>query len=270
MKENDLPDRPVVVITRSSGDSAGLKDAIERIGLATYDFPTIGLVGVAADDEMRSVIGHLEAFRYIIFTSGHGVDFFIDALAQALGHGPGSRTDPSAALKGISLIAIGTATAQRLAGHGLKADHVPEAFTGGAVADMMKKFGEKVRGAQVLLPRSELADAALVQALEGMGARPTVLPLYTAQPVLERDPAFERLLAEGRAACITFTSPSTVAGFSKRLGDSILLRKALRIPALCIGPTTAAAARECGFEHITVPDAHTAEGMASALGRVSI
>jgi uroporphyrinogen-III synthase len=74
------------------------------------------------------------------------------------------------------------------------------------------------------------------------------------------------LLAQKRIDALTFTSSSTVTCFLERLDrEGSLQEDALPVPAACIGPQTAATARDRGFTVLPVPKEHTLDGLVSAL-----
>ncbi len=70
------------------------------------------------------------------------------------------------------------------------------------------------------------------------------------------------------ADAIVFASPSAVEAFMRRL-DSAGSALTKRLLAVCIGPVTATAAREHGFERILTPKTHTVESLVGELGRAA-
>jgi len=70
-------------------------------------------------------------------------------------------------------------------------------------------------------------------------------------------------LANGHIHAVTFTSPSTVHGFARLW--AVHGREGARFVVACIGPVTAAAARESGFAvHVTAA-VYTVSGLVEAL-----
>jgi uroporphyrinogen III methyltransferase / synthase len=61
---------------------------------------------------------------------------------------------------------------------------------------------------------------------------------------------------------VTFTSASTVRGFTNALGAAKGTPK-----VVCIGPVTAAAARDAGLQPAAVARPHTLDGLVEALER---
>ncbi len=64
---------------------------------------------------------------------------------------------------------------------------------------------------------------------------------------------------------MAFMSGSSVESFSKNLSSSMLKKKALAIPAACIGPQTAKAAKKVGFKKIIISKVQTAKGLAHTI-----
>jgi uroporphyrinogen III methyltransferase/synthase len=172
------------------------------------------------------------------------------ALAEAA-----ARTGSS--LAGARLAAVGGATAEALATRGGRVEFVPSRATGAALAEELP-FGD---GEQILLARADAAEDALPAALRARGALvEEVVAYHTLEAPEASRGAVEQALSTGVAA-IAFTSGSTVRGLLALLEPSE--REAvLRTPASCIGPTTAAAARSAGFEHVVEAGAATVEALA--------
>jgi uroporphyrinogen III methyltransferase/synthase len=76
------------------------------------------------------------------------------------------------------------------------------------------------------------------------------------------DPAYPDHVA--RADVITFTSASTVRGFAAALGDRMQTAVIGKTIA-CIGPITAAAARDAGLSVDHVASEYTVDGLIAAL-----
>jgi uroporphyrinogen-III synthase len=101
-------------------------------------------------------------------------------------------------------------------------------------------------GARVLLPRSEIADEAIVVALMARGAVvESVVAYRTHEAPDSSDGLLDAALRQSPRA-VMFTSGSTVRGLltlAERLEVADAVR---RLPAICIGPDTAAEARRLG------------------------
>ena len=58
---------------------------------------------------------------------------------------------------------------------------------------------------------------------------------------------------------------STAGAEGGEQGEENISDRILKIPVICIGPTTALVAEEAGFSEIYFPDQYTAEGMVDEL-----
>jgi uroporphyrinogen-III synthase len=88
-----------------------------------------------------------------------------------------------------------------------------------------------------------------------------VLSVYRNLPDGEDASEIERALAGGELDAVTFTSTSTVRGFFRLLPHADLSGCLVA----CIGPSTAATARELGVSRVEVAEEHTVEGLVEVL-----
>ena len=142
------------------------------------------------------------------------------------------------------MVAIGPATAERLAAHGVRADIVPERFV---AEGMLEALADRpMAGVRALVARARGSRPALVEGLRDRGARVDELELY--ESVAEAaDPADVEASLE--ADYLTFTASSTVRAYLGLLSDAIGSAWVPRpAPAsISIGPVTSATAREEGM-----------------------
>jgi uroporphyrinogen-III synthase len=120
-------------------------------------------------------------------------------------------------------------------------------------------------GARILLPQSEEADDGLHDMLTESGAHVTAV--YAYRTVIGSGGInLPALLAAGEVDAITYTSPSTVRNLMRRLRqDNADLQLLTGIVHVCIGESTAAAARQQGLALAALPYEHTLEGLIAAL-----
>jgi len=245
-----------ILVTRSRQQASTLVDALRLEGARPIELPTVETRQRVDPAAVSNVAFKLQQGRYawVAFTSAIAVDAFLDALAE-------TGTD-ARAFANTRLCAVGAATARAMAARGLIADLVPNESTGEAAAAAMIEAGG-IRNEPVLLPRAESAHPALPAGLEAAGALVESLTLYlSAAPA---DPPAEVLAAIRRGAIdvATFTSSSTVKNLAAILdGDLSPLGGAT---IACIGPTTAATARELGLEPDVVAEEHSVPGLVAAL-----
>jgi uroporphyrinogen-III synthase len=179
----------------------------------------------------RRSLAQFTHYDWILFTSKNTVAFF----AKEIGVKKSSR-------RSMRVGAVGPETARALRMIGYVPTLVPERST---VQELLKILG-KVEGARILFPRSNRAPHETIQALRTKGARVRVVPLYTTVPVLLSSRT-KRDLLTSVYTFLSFKSPSGVQGLMTQLNSSEK-KKVRTIPAICIGPTTADAARAAGFK----------------------
>ena len=227
---------------------------LEADGAEVVAFPTIRLVPPSDHGPVDRAIRRLAEYRWIVFTSQNGVVAFLSRML-ALGH-------DSRLLRNARVAAIGPGTAGALRSRGVQVDLAPGEFRAEALVEAFA--GENLRGAHVLLPRAEVARSVLPDGLRSLGATVDVVAVYRTEADHEHDPETRAQLLRGHIDAVTFTSSSTVRKFFEVLGGdaSRVLRGAL---VACIGPVTAATARECGLDVGIVAETYTMSGLVFAL-----
>ncbi|MBI4227751.1 MAG: uroporphyrinogen-III C-methyltransferase [Candidatus Omnitrophica bacterium] len=249
-----------IVVTRAEGDTSELIERLESLGATCLEVPAIAIVprslGVKAE---AALAARLASYDWVVFGSAHGVKAVMALLAR---QGRDARAFGTA-----RVCAIGPKTASALEGAGITPDLVPADASTKGVAAAFRRL--PLSGATVLIPRSSLAIGdALARGLRAKGAVVSEIPLYdTTLPHVSRAALQERL-GDGAVDIITFTSASTVRNFFlilERAGFSS--RKVLNgAQVACIGPRTAAAAKQAGLAvHITPRGAWTLDGLIEAI-----
>jgi uroporphyrinogen-III synthase len=236
-----------VVVTRPAGQAASLARLLVERGAVPIACPAIQIAPMPSHAALDAALARLATYDWVVFTSANGVRAVWERLSP----------EQSETLAGRRVAAIGPATAQALARHGVTPAFVPAEYVAEAI---VPGLGE-VRGQRVLLPRAELAREALAQQLSALGADVHEIAAYRTVPAQPGAAA----LAELRAGvdAVTFTSSSTVAFFSRLLAtQGIGLGRAA---VACIGPITAGTAREAGWPVDVVAAVYTAAGLVEAL-----
>ena len=243
-----------VLVTRSREQSSALSQLLREQGADPVESPVLRIVPPDSYEGIDSAVGRLSGYDWVAFTSANGVRIFLERI-MALGL-------DARAFGGARLAAIGPATADELRRYGLQADLLPEEFVAESLAVAMLSTG--VEGKRVLLPRAEEAREVLGDALLEAGALVDRVVCYRTVPALENAVRLRDELASGVIDAVTLASSSTARYLVEALGKeavSLLDRPVIA----CIGPITAATARELGLRVDVEASEHTIPGLVQAL-----
>ena len=250
-------DRPLagrtVVVTRARAQASDLSDRLRSLGAAVVELPVIRIARLPGDEALEAALASLADYRLVVLTSVNGVDALFAALAA---RGRDARSLPPEA----TMVAIGPATAARLAAHGVRADVVPERFVAEGILEALAD--RPLDGVRALVARARGARHLLIDGLEARGARVDEVELYEAvpEPVAPADRA-----AALAADYVTFTASSTVRRFVGLLDADERARLAAGPRVVSIGPITSATAREEGLTVHAEATEHTIPGLVAAL-----
>jgi uroporphyrinogen-III synthase len=233
-----------VAITRPEDQAEGLCSRLRALGAEPVEFPVIAIAPPEAEGPLDQAITRLSSYDWTIFTSVNGVEHFWARLETLAARFPS-----------VKVAAIGPATAMALRQRGVEIRLMPAEYRAEAILD---EIGD-VAGQRILLPRADIARPALAEGLRSKGAQVDEVPAYRTVPAVPPPSAFDALRAG--VDVITFTSSSTVRNFSAltaglEYGDPLIA---------CIGPVTAATARELGLRVDVVAKVYTIEGLLEAL-----
>jgi uroporphyrinogen III methyltransferase/synthase len=244
-----------IVVTRARDQASDLVKALSDLGAECLECPTIQVAPPDDAGPVERAIAELSAFDWIVFTSVNGVSCFFERLfgtgrdVRALGH--------------LRTAAIGPATAERLKSFGLASDLVPENYRAESIIAAFR--GQDIGGKSILLPRAQEARQILPEELTAMGATVREVAAYKTEPVSrDRQTLIERL-ATAAVDLITFTSSSTVKNFKALLPEARFGELAAGVGAACIGPVTAATARQLGFDVRIEAQIYTIPGLCEAI-----
>ncbi|WP_297570621.1 uroporphyrinogen-III C-methyltransferase [uncultured Anaerovibrio sp.] len=244
-----------VLVTRARTQASKLTAALEEMGAECIEAPVIAVADPRDGyQELDGAIDRLAEYQWIIFTSTNGVEHFWSRLEY--------KKRDARALYGKKVCAIGAATAQALAEHGIRADVVPARYQAEGIVEALKN--ELAAGDNILIPRAAVARELLPAALSATGANVDVVPAYeTIMGDLAADDLNEQL-KKGDIDVITFTSSSTVVNLLK-IVPSVELLKNVRLAA--IGPVTAETMGKYGLRADIVAEEYTIEGLVESIRR---
>jgi uroporphyrinogen-III synthase len=203
--------------------------------------PLIEIRPVEDPRALDAAVENLPGYDWVVFTSINGVAAVGERLSRI---GEGSR-----------VAAVGPVTADSVRALGIEPSYVASR----ASEDIAAGLG-LLDGARVLLPQADIADPRLADELRGKGATVDAVVAYRTVQV---EPTLWGILPLRLADAVVLASGSavrslaTIAASFEGFADSTLL--------VCIGPKTAAVAREVGLPVGLVADETTAEGIIRAL-----
>jgi len=243
-----------IVVTRARSQASALAGRLEALGAIVVESPAIRIEPPADPAPLRRAIEKRDAFDWIVFTSANGVEAFFGALADA---GLDAR-----ALARPRIAAMGSATAERLAAFGVRADLVPATFTTEGLVESLAAQAN-LQGARILCPRADIAPKELVERLAAGGANVTELTAYRTVANNEGAETVAAMLARDEVDWLSFTSSSTVKNFFSAVPVGAV--RASRARSASIGPSTSAALRAVGIEPAAEADPHTIDGLVAAI-----
>jgi uroporphyrinogen III methyltransferase/synthase len=253
-----------VLVTRPKQQAAELVDRLEAMGAEAIEAPMIRIAPPDDYGPLDEACRRAGEFDCIVFSSANAADVFMERLAK----GPGDVR----ALAGVTLCAVGSATADRLARHGLKVDVMPDEYRAEALLAALSAAspGRTVRGRKVLLPHGDIGRELAADELRKNGADVTEVIAYrttTTEPEREDGPDIYRMLLDRRIDVVTFTSASAVANFVKILGAEPAADLLSATLVACIGPVTADAAAHHRIKTTIQPTEYTIPALVDAIVR---
>ena len=232
------------VVTRSRAQASMMSAALGEAGAAVVEFPVIEIVDPAdGGAALRDAAMRVDEFEWVVLTSPNGARRFLDAVGDVR------------RLHDTRIAVIGTGTGAAVRERSLDPDLVPERFVAESLLDAFPRPHEGAR--PVLVARAEVARELLPTGLVDLGWEVEVVDAYRTD---RATPGPDLLEAVAGADLITFTSSSTVTNFLAVAG-----RERLPAAVACIGPITAATAREAGLEVTVVATEHSIEGLVEAI-----
>jgi uroporphyrinogen III methyltransferase/synthase len=239
-----------VLVPRTKEQAGAMSSRLAGYGAVPVEVPTIAVEPPRTPTQMERAIKGLVTGRYewIVFTSTNAVravrekfeEFGLDARAFA----------------GVKIACVGEATAEAVRAFGINAELLPsgEQSSEGLLADF-PPYDEVLDPIdRVLLPRADIATETLAAGLRELGWEIDDVTAY--RTVRAAPPAAEirDAIKSGGFQAVCFTSSSTVRNLVGIAG-----KPHARTVVACIGPQTAATAKEFGLrvdvqpEHATVP-----------------
>ncbi|MFO0550852.1 MAG: uroporphyrinogen-III C-methyltransferase [Polyangiaceae bacterium] len=254
-----------VLVTRAAHQAEGVTSDLLRRGAQPIELPLIEFGPPPDPGLVTEAVNRLSTYDLVAFTSENGVDRFFEAISSA---GRDAR-----AFGRATVAAIGDGTARALARHGVRADLVPTAFHGDALAAavlerLQRDRGGAAAGARVLIPRALVAREALPGALAAAGCTVEVVPVYeTRRASRERADELREWLGRGAAVDVVLLTSSSIAdALVDLLGGDLSAQTSLASVTLAsIGHITTETARRHGLNVAVTATTSTMDGLLDAL-----
>jgi uroporphyrinogen-III synthase len=233
------------VVTREAGKNGKLLRALAARGVAALELPLIEH-GPGADRALLPSVLSAGGFDWVALTSPEAASVYLEGWKAA--------GQP----EGVRLAVVGKGTGDVVREAGLEPLFTATTATGKVMGAELPRVpgGTNV----VLYPASAKAGTDLQNGLTEAGFQVRRLHTYDTRPVSGVAP--ETLAAALAAAdVVTFGSPSAVKAWVGLVG----LEAAMKVPAACIGETSARACAAAGLERVHFPEAPGIDGWAEAV-----
>jgi uroporphyrinogen-III synthase len=241
-----------ILVTRTRSQAGMLSEMLAQRGAEAIELPTIEIGPIDDHSELDAALRNLGRYEWVVFTSSNAVRAVFDRLRIiAL---------DARAFHGAKVATIGSATADRLAEHGIAADFVPDESVSDGIVDGLRCRG--LASGRVLLPSADIARGALAEGLSALGATVDRVAAYRTLPAGGAEASLRDIIADG-VDVATFTSSSTATNLVRLLDGSV--DRLSQATIACIGPITATTARELGLKVDIVASEHTVPGLVRAL-----
>jgi uroporphyrinogen III methyltransferase/synthase len=239
-----------VVVTRSGPRASGLVGALERVGASVVELPLTRQVGAAdGGAALRAAAATVRDNAWVVLTSRNAADRFMAELPDAR------------ALAGVLVAAVGPSTADALRMAGVEPDLVPGEHS---ARGLVEEFPDADSAAmnRVLFPCADLAPDTIADGLAQKGWDVARVEAYRTVPLSAPEPAVLAQVALADALVLTATS-SVQAFTALHTPDGSAVPPPPHV--VCIGPTTAAAARAAGMPAVFEAWGASADGIVAEL-----
>ncbi|CAN5609966.1 uroporphyrinogen-III synthase [soil metagenome] len=235
-----------VLVTREQASSEEFAARLEQLGATPVICPAIE-IRFRNPPGLDEALAELDRFGWLALTSARAVR----ALASRFDR---IGLDPAAALCLTRIAVIGQATLAELERLGGRADIVAGSGNAAGLASDLESTG--IAGDLILFPASRIARPELARRLREAGAGVVQLAVYETVP-----PAQLAVPDPVEFDAATFASPSAVRNVAGVVANDWFLQA----PIICVGQTTARAAREAGAPAPIVTGEPSMVGIVAAL-----
>ncbi len=260
-----------VVVTRAEDADGPLSTELKNLGLPVLLWPAVTTTP-ADSGPLLAQLERIREFDWIVFASRHAVAAVTEHLPQPP--------------QGLSIAAVGQATANVLTQRGWKVDLIPdEANAGALVAAFEARLAERAspppgrlpqppgqvpaarRPLRALFPASSRALPTISAGLTQLGMQVIQVEAYQTDAASLDVTECKSSIAREDIGVVTFASPSAVIELERSLGKEDFDRLLTTAVAVAIGPTTARALADRGRPPVLAESA-TLQGLAQTTYRL--
>lgn len=242
-----------ILVTRARHQASVLSRLLIECGAQAIELPAIDIQTASDTAELDKAIINLKDYNWALFTSANGVTAFWERLQEL--------KKDSRILDGLTIGAIGSATAQALVTKGITPDFIPDVYTGEGIIEGLKD--KNIAGQRFLLPRADIADKELINGILRLGASVHEVTAYRTIPATEAISRAKQMIISDKIDIITFTSSSTVSNLMAAFGGEPVVLKNTKVA--CIGPKTAKTAAKAGLNVDILAKEQTIPGLVNAI-----
>jgi uroporphyrinogen III methyltransferase / synthase len=250
-----------VLVPRTKEQAGAMSERLRTHGAVPVEVPTIAVEPPRTPTQMERAIKGLVTGRYewIVFTSTNAVravrekfeEFGLDARAFA----------------GVKIACVGEATGDAVSAFGIKPELLPsgDQSSEGLLADFPPYDDVLDPIDRVLLPRADIATETLAAGLRELGWEIDDVTAYRTVRAAPPAADIRDAIKSGGFQAVCFTSSSTVRNLVGIAG-----KPHARTVVACIGPQTAATAKEFGLRVDVQPESATVPALIDALAEFAI
>ena len=238
-----------ILVTRPYERSDPLRQSLASLGAEVFVQPAIRVTPPDDWHTVDKVIGRLNEFDWLVFSSSNGVRFFLRRLFD-LGRDLRS-------LGSTRLASIGPATAAELERYHLRCDLLPDEYRAESLAEAL---AEEARGKRFLLLRANRGREVLAERLCDAAGDVTQVIVYNSDDTEQPNDQIAALLASGEMDWVTVTSSAIARNLVSMFGDTL---RNTRIGS--ISPVTSSTLRELQLEPAAEAREYTTAGLAAAI-----
>lgn len=241
-----------ILVTRPKDEAERSARPLVELGAEVIHAPTIDIVPARDRDALDRAIDRLEGHDWLVFTSRHGVRYFMQRVME--------RSDIRA-LGRVEIATIGPGTTNALSVFHLRPDIVAASESSeGLVEALLPHVG----GKRVLLVRANRGRDVLPAAL-GSVADVEQVVAYEQRDRTALPDHVVRLLESGEVDWITLTSPAIAERFHALIPPGVTGHLGGATKIATISPLTSETVRRFGWSVAAEAAPHTWEGIVSAI-----